>query len=116
MCNLAILPSLFDLRSKCVQLGGPSFSTKETFIQGVAGAPAIPSMETLDIFHDCTKISWRWNVKGLGLNVYPVKGINNMVVDPCTGQIQLSYLEFSSMAWGTDIGWTCTAPQGPPPQ
>ncbi|KAK3311957.1 hypothetical protein B0H66DRAFT_538905 [Apodospora peruviana] len=96
-------------------LGGPSFASKQLFIDGVAAAPAIPSMDTLEVFHDCTRISWRWNVKGLGLNKYPVKGFNSFTVDPCTGQIKLSYIEFSSIAWGSDIGWTCTPPSGPPP-
>ncbi|KAK4212149.1 hypothetical protein QBC37DRAFT_197618 [Rhypophila decipiens] len=91
-------------------LGGPSFTSKKNFIDGVAAAPAIPSMKTLEVFHSCDKISWRWNVEGLGRQTYPVKGINTFVVDPCTGQIKATYIEFSSIAWGVDIGWTCTPP------
>ncbi|KAM7185511.1 hypothetical protein V8F20_011767 [Naviculisporaceae sp. PSN 640] len=91
-------------------LGGPSFTSKKNFVDGVAGAPAIPSMKTLEVFHSCNKISWRWNVEGLARNIYPVKGINTFLVDACTGQIKATYIEFSSIAWGVDIGWTCAPP------
>ena len=67
-------------------------------------------MDTLSVFHDCNNILWRWNVKGLALNVYPVKGMNQFTVDPKTGQISQSNIEFNSIAWGTDIGFTCTPP------
>lgn len=90
--------------------GGASFNGKQAFIDGVANAPAIPSMTDLDTFHNCNKILWEWRVDGLGRNVSPVKGINKIVVDPNTGVIKSVDLEFNSIAWGRDIGWTCTAP------
>lgn len=88
---------------------GPTFPTKALFIQDVSTAPALPSIEDLEIFHGgCNKISWRWFVKDFGQ--YTAKGISTFTVDPCTGQIKLAFLEFNSIAWGRDIGWTCTPP------
>lgn len=68
-------------------------------------------MDTLDLFHDCNNIAWRWNIPHLGANKYPVRGINLFTVNsPAKGQIVKTDLEFSSIAWGQDIGWTCQAP------
>ena len=78
-------------------------------------APAIPGMDTLDVFHDCTHIAWRWNIPHLAMNKFPVKGINHFTVtSPAKGTVIKSDLEFSSIAWGSDIGWTCTPPAGGP--
>ncbi|RMZ89028.1 hypothetical protein DV736_g3747, partial [Chaetothyriales sp. CBS 134916] len=94
-------------------LGGPSFSGRTAFVQGVAGAPAIPGMSTLEVFHDCNRISWRWLAQGLGLSKYEVKGINDMYVpNVFTGQISRDYLEFNSIAWGIDTGYSVQTPTG----
>lgn len=69
-------------------------------------------MNDLDVFHDCNKIGWQWLVDGLGMDVSPVKGFNKLTVDPRTGVVKANDLEFNSIGWGRDIGWTCT----PPPQ
>lgn len=94
-------------------LGGPSFSGKQTYVTSVVYAPAIPEMDTLDMFHDCTHVAWHWNVPHLGMNKFPVKGMNHFTVtNPAKGTVIKSDLEFSSMAWGQDIGWTCSPPAG----
>jgi len=91
-------------------LGGSTFVGRTGFINGVVTAPAIPSMQTLAVFHDCTNILWRWLVTGLGSGEYEIKGMNHFIASPLTGQISTDYLEFNSIAWGRDIGWTCTPP------
>lgn len=82
----------------------------------MTNAPAF-KVDTLEVFHDCNRISWRWNASKIGINKYPVKGFNTFTVNsPAKGQVQKSYIEFSSIAWGQDIGWVCTAPAGGAPQ
>lgn len=71
-------------------------------------------MNDLDIWHDCTKIGWQWLVDGLALDVSPVKGFNKLVVDPNTGIIKSSDLEFNSIAWGEDLGGKWTPATGSP--
>lgn len=87
-----------------------SFSGRDAFVQSVSGAPAIGSMQDLDIIPGCNKIVWQWYAKGVGMNVSPVKGFNKITVDVSTGRILATDLEFNSVAWGRDIGWTCTPP------
>lgn len=103
------------MKTNNVQLGSSSFNSKQEYISSLVYAPPVPSFTTLEIFHDCTKISWRWNIPQLGASIYPIKGINDFEVNPKTGQMKVNNLEFNSIAWGTDIGWTCTPPAGPPP-
>jgi hypothetical protein len=70
-------------------------------------------MTTLQVFHDCNNISWRWRVDGLGLAKYPVMGINDMhVPNVWTGQLDYNNLEFNSIAWGIDTGYQCQTPTG----
>lgn len=62
-------------------------------------------MTTLDVFHDCNKITWRWTANGLALATYPVNGISVFQVNnPGSGQIDRAYIEFNSIAWGVDVG------------
>ena len=76
-------------------------------------AQAIPQMTDLDVFHDCTKVSWRWSTSSLGLAKYPVNGINDFEVqNPMTGQLIANHLEFNSIAWGVDTGYKCQFPTG----
>lgn len=93
-----------------IQQGAVSFGSKQAFIDGVTGAPAIPVMNDLDIFHDCNKIAWQWLVDNLAMDVSPVKGFNKITVDPRTGVVKSNDIEFNSIAWGRDLGWTCSAP------
>ena len=67
-------------------------------------------MTDVDVFYQCNKIAWEWIANGIGMNVSPAKGFNKIVVDPQTGIIKSNDIEFNSIAWGRDMGWTCTAP------
>lgn len=90
--------------------GGVSFLGRDHFVQSVGGAPAVGSMQDLDVITGCNKIVWQWLANGIGMNVSPVKGFNKITVDVSTGRILATDLEFNAIAWGRDIGWTCTAP------
>jgi hypothetical protein len=91
------------------QLGTVTFPNKANYIFNLLAAPPVPSFQTFAIFHDCWNIAWRWQINGLG--GIPIKGINAMAANPLTGQLSVDYLEFNSIAWGRDVGWTCTPPQ-----
>ncbi len=111
--NKPVSPSLLFCNDGTLtpfQQGASSFSNKQDFINSVAGAPAVSIMNDLNIFHDCNKIGWQWLVDGLALDVSPVKGFNKLTVDPKTGIVKSTDLEFNSVAWGRNLGWTCTAP------
>jgi hypothetical protein len=41
----------------------------------------VPSIDTLDVFHLCTKVLWRWR---FNLSPLPVRGINVFEVNPVT--------------------------------
>ena len=81
-------------------LGSITFNGKQAFINGVINAPYISGMTTLAIYHDCTHITWRWLVTGLGSRVAEVKGVNVMTINT-QGQIVEDDIEFNSIAWGT---------------
>ena len=56
-------------------------------------------MSTLSVYHDCSHITWRWLITGLGSRVDEVKGINVFTVNT-QGQLIENDLEFNSIAWG----------------
>ena len=92
------------------QLNSISFPNKAAYIASLLNAPPTPPFQILQSFHDCTNIGFRWIINGLGKNIDQIKGINQLVANPLTGQLSFDYLEFNSIAWGRDVGWTCTPP------
>ena len=67
-------------------------------------------MADQEVVSGCNKVIWQWTAYGVGMNVSPVKGYNKFTVDVQSGRILATDLEFNAIAWGRDIGWTCTAP------
>ncbi|KAJ9608991.1 hypothetical protein H2200_006762 [Cladophialophora chaetospira] len=78
------------------------FSGRQAFIQGQGSQPAIPTLNTLEIFNTCNKIAWRWVANGIGSGQYEVKGINTFTINSA-GQISEVDTEFNSGAWKADI-------------
>ena len=73
------------------------------------GAPGLTGINTLDIITgNCNKIVWYWLFTGVGTKQYEVKGINIFTIND--GQIEQIDVEFNSIAWGLDIGFTVTPP------
>ena len=93
-----------------MQLNSISFPSKAAYLASLLNAPPTPPFQILQSFHDCTNIGFRWIINGLGKNIDQIKGINQLVANPLTGQLSFDYLEFNSIAWGRDVGWTCTPP------
>jgi len=79
-------------------LGTITFANKTAFIAGSGSQPPLV-VNTYDVFHDCTKIAWRWvTVSGAGDDDDEVKGIDTFYTDGC-GHIFAVYAEFNSAAW-----------------
>jgi hypothetical protein len=82
-------------------------NTKEEFIQGLPYVPSVPSIDTMDVFHLCTKVLWRWR---FNLSPLPVRGMNVFQVNPVSKQIEINYVEFNSAVWMYDMGYTGCKP------
>jgi len=82
-------------------------NTKAEFIGGLQFVPPVPSIDTMDVFHLCTKVLWRWRFNLLPL---PVRGMNVFEVNPATKQIETNYVEFNSAVWMYDLGYTGCKP------
>jgi hypothetical protein len=82
-------------------------NTKSEFIGGLQYVPSVPSIDTMDVFHLCTKVLWRWR---FNLTPLPVRGMNVFEVNPQTKQIETNYVEFNSAVWLYDLGYTGCKP------
>jgi len=80
-----------------------TFPSKQAFIYGQGSQAPVQKVQTLNIWHDCHSITWRWFLlPGVGANV-PVAGINYMVMNE-KKQIQTNYAEFNNAAWLLSYG------------
>src|SRR3954466_1370565 len=63
---------------KRTPLGEVSFASKQQFIDGQGTQPPFPSVETLNMFHTCDSIAWRWQG-----NYAPlwIRGINMFLIN-----------------------------------
>jgi len=80
-----------------IPLGAATFPNKTAFDFGQGSQPEVKT-ETLNIFHDCDTITWRWKITPLTQNPYPVVGLNYMQINK-DGLIQKQYAEFDNAAW-----------------
>ncbi|KPI42810.1 uncharacterized protein AB675_2056 [Cyphellophora attinorum] len=69
--------------------------------------------ETLNIFHECNTIVWRWKITPITQTpAYPVVGINYMIIND-KGLIQKNYAEFDNGAWISSFGPQAKCGQAP---
>ena len=67
-------------------------------------------INTLDVLvAGCDKILWYWNFLGIGKATYEIKGFNLFTITPAM-QIITANLEFNSLAWALDTGYTVVKP------
>lgn len=86
-----------------IPLTTTTFGSQAAFIGGQGSQPPIASVVTLNIWHDCHTIAWRWRATlDLGANL-PVTGINVMIITD-DKQIETNYSEFDNGAWLEDLG------------
>ncbi|WPH02386.1 Hypothetical protein R9X50_00524900 [Acrodontium crateriforme] len=99
-------------------LGSVTEPSKQSYVAGITHAPTESGIETINVFvTDCNKILWHWNFKGVGSGVQEVKGFNLFTMAPNLNNLQVTRLdlEFNSIAWGADTGFTTTPPSGSAP-
>jgi hypothetical protein len=69
---------------------------------------------TVDSFHTCDRFLWYWEFDGLGSGQYRVRGVTIGTYDTETGQVSKQVIEFNSLAWAADTGYTITPPANYP--
>lgn len=90
-------------------LGSITFANKTAFDIGQGIKQPEVKTETLNIWHDCNQITWRWKITpqvAPPLVAYPVVGINVMQINE-KGLIQKNYAEFDNGAWLQSFGRSC---------
>ncbi|KAK5168801.1 uncharacterized protein LTR77_006110 [Saxophila tyrrhenica] len=98
-----------------IPLGSVTTGSKEEYIQETQNAPPDSNIETIfTAVAACRNIIWHWNFPTVGSAQYPVKGMNYFELNE-NCQIDTMRIEFNSIAWGADTGFTTTPPSGPPP-
>lgn len=85
-----------------VQFGQDAYPSRDAFAGSGSVTPPLPNITTVDIFHNCNKISWRWYTTNVG--PVRVSGIIDMDVNATTHQINAVYSEFNSGAFWINLG------------
>jgi hypothetical protein len=88
-------------------LGSVTFPNKKAFDMGQGQLQPEVKVDTLNIFHDCKNITWRYKITPVTqVGPYPVIGINYMMIND-DGLIQKNYVEFNNGAWLQSLGQKC---------
>ncbi|KAL2428786.1 hypothetical protein ABEF95_007284 [Exophiala dermatitidis] len=87
-------------------LGSVTFNSKAAFDYGQGVLQPEVSVTTLNVFHDCNSITWRYRLLP-NPQTLPVTGINYMIIDPADGKILKNYAEFDNGAWLQSFGRQC---------
>jgi hypothetical protein len=96
------------------QLGTVVASNSSSYIGDELSSPPIPNVMTVDSFHTCDRFLWYWEFDGLGSGQYRVRGVTIGTYDTTTGQVSKQVVEFNSLAWAADTGYTITPPANYP--
>lgn len=86
-------------------LGSITFTSKDAFDYGQGVLQPEVSVSTLNIFHDCTSITWRYRLLP-NPAAYPVTGINHFIIGT-NGLVIKNYAEFDNGAWLQSFGQQC---------
>ena len=92
-------------------LGSVTFASRSADEANHTVSQAIYERETLNLYVACNVITWRWKFT-LFPGALPVQGVNIFVTEG--GLLNTTYIEFNSLAWAIDVGYTVTPPPGPP--
>lgn len=89
-----------------IPLGSVTFPSKAAFDQGQGyGQPEL-SVKTLNLWHSCNEITWRW--QATTPSQATVVGINQMILNADHSKIQTNYAEFDNAAWLQSFGLKCS--------
>lgn len=92
-------------------LGSVTFASRTADEANHTASEAIFERETLNLYVVCNVITWRWEFS-LFQGALPLQGINIFVTEG--GLLDTTYIEFNSLPWAIDVGYTVTPPSGPP--
>lgn len=93
-----------------ISLGSVTTPSKEEYISETENAPPDSNIQTIfAVPAGCRDIIWHWNFPTVGSSAQPVKGFNYFELNEMC-QIETMSIEFNSIAWGADIGFTTTPP------
>lgn len=84
---------------------------KQAYINGVLFAPSLTGAQTLKVLVAGNQIVWYWRFTGVGSRQLPIQGFNLFDIND-RKQITAISVEFNSIAWGIDIGYTAADPTG----
>lgn len=87
-------------------LGSVTFPNKKAFDMGQGVMQPEVITETLNTFHDCNSITWRWKLTPKIPNAWPVVGINYMELNE-KKLVSKNYAEFNNGAWLQSFGRQC---------
>ncbi|KAK5094448.1 hypothetical protein LTR70_004116 [Exophiala xenobiotica] len=83
---------------------------KATYVTDTLSTPPIPQIDTLSLTVDCNQFVWQWRFYGIGPgpNEY-IQGFTLIKLNSA-GLINYQYVEFNSLAWAENSGYTVTPP------
>lgn len=88
------------------QIEAETFRGKQGYINGLLGSQGPAGIQTNYVYvANCNNVVWKWIFRQVGNRKYPVSGINIFHLNS-QGQIANMDVEFNSIAWGVDIGFT----------
>lgn len=87
-------------------LGSVTFANKTAFDYGQGVLQPEVAVDTLNVWHDCSSITWRWKLTPPAQGALPVTGINYMEVNE-DGLLSKNYAEFDNGAWLQSFGRQC---------
>lgn len=96
------------------QLGTQVENGLTQYVNETTSQPPIPSITTLDYFFGCNQLLWQWQFD-LGLPApSPNMHVNGVTIAKVNSdkKIYHQYIEFNSLAWAIDVGFTVTPPAG----
>lgn len=94
-----------------LQLGTQVENGITQYVTETTAAPGVPQINTLDIVHNCNEFVWHWEFLGIGVG--RIHGFTLGKVNDA-GKIYYQAVEFNSLTWATDIGFTVTPPTSGP--
>lgn len=94
------------------QVGTVIYSDRETYVTNTLSSPPVPQIDTLALVVECNTFVWQWRFYGIGGPTAPdpyVQGFTLATINEA-GLIDYQYVEFNSLAWATNAGFTVTPP------
>ena len=100
----------FSLTNPPSQLGTIVETDAASYINDTLSTPPIPQIDLLSLTVECNQFVWQWRFYGIGPGPNPyIQGFTLATVNSA-GLINYQYVEFNSLAWAENSGYTVTPP------